>query len=244
MLFLPFLHKLARQRLFVRHLKKGKRDKIILDIGCGGGNDLFTRFGEVWGVDISKSSLKFAKTIYSKTILSSADNIPIKEKGVDIVLSADLLGHLPPKLKNKVLRETFRVLKPGGKAFHYSEIKGNDLFCRWAKKYPSLYKKYFIDQDGHLGLESIEDLTKRFDQAGYKVVRAIPLFKLPFDLTEFCKRFDNEFKQKNLFISALVGTARACNKVKPLKLIIELFGGFLADFISVFCLLLMREGYF
>jgi len=233
-LLLPFMHKLARQRLFARYLKRGNSKKTILDIGCGGGNDLYTRFGSVWRVDVSSASLKIAKKIYPKTIHASADRIFIKDKCVDIVLSADLLGHLPPELKNRVLRESFRVLLPSGRALHYSEIKGNDIFSRWAKQYPALYKKYFIEQDGYHGLESIEELVSRFEKTGFKIIRVIPLFKFPFDLTEFCKRFDNEFRQKSYFVNLAVAIVRPISKIKPLKLIDELFGGVLADFISLF----------
>lgn len=234
MLFLPILHKLARQRLFARYLKRGKREKIILDIGCGGGNDLYTRYGNVWGLDISRASLSAAAKVYPKTIFASADKIPIKDNTVDVILSADLLGHLPSELKDRVIIETYRTLNAGGQALHYSEIKGDDIFGRWAKQYPREYKKYFIDQDGHLGLELIEDLANRFERAGYKIIKVIPLFKLPFDLTEYCKRFDNEFRQKSQVVNCAVATASSISKIKPLKLLIELLGGLLADFISLF----------
>ena len=46
---------------------------------------------------------------------SSSDNIPIKDKMLDFVLSLRLFEHLDPKSLDKTLKELYRVIKPAGK---------------------------------------------------------------------------------------------------------------------------------
>lgn len=232
--FLSLIYqKLARQRLFNRYIPVKKEQK-ILDIGCGGGNELFIQKGTVTGLDISKKSLVRAANIYSKTIFASVTLIPERDCQYDFVVSADVLGHIKDNEKDKTIGEIYRVLKPGGKTLHYIEVDGTNLLLKFAKKYPALYRKYFVDQDGHIGLESINDNVARFTKAGFKQIKAIPLYKLPFNTDEFLKRFDNEYKKKSFFIRAGVGLAEVTNKTKYLKLLVNLSGGLVFDFISIF----------
>lgn len=224
--------KLARQRLFNRYIPTKKGQK-ILDVGCGGGNELFARKGIVTGLDISGSSLVQAAKIYSKTIPGSASSIPSPDCQYDLVVSADVIGHIQSGEKDKTIREFFRVLKPGGRTLHYIEVDSNNPLMRFAKKHPPLYKKHFIYQDGHLGLESIDENLKRFYKAGFCRIKAIPLYKLTFSTDEFAKRFDNEYKNKSNLIKVQVNLAKFINKSKFLKLPINLFGGVIFDVISI-----------
>ena len=90
-----FYQKLTRQRLFYRYLPSSKLN--IVDLGCGGGNELFASKGNVTGIDISKKSLLQASHIYKKTIQGSIGSIPAKDSSYDVAISADLIGHIPLK---------------------------------------------------------------------------------------------------------------------------------------------------
>ena len=61
---------LSRQR--IHFLTKSFRPVKILDAGCGGGG-----VGEVISLDISSTSLCYAKEIYSNVVDANLNNIPI-----------------------------------------------------------------------------------------------------------------------------------------------------------------------
>lgn len=228
-----FYQKLARQKLFNRHIRKNPRGK-ILDIGCGGGSELFASKGRVTGLDLSNESLFKAKKLYESLVCASCTNIPLNDESFDFIVSSDLLGHLPSADKDKAISEIYRILKPGGLTLHYIELDCENPNHLFAKRYPGYYKKYFIEQDGHYGLESGQKNIDRFERCGFKIKKIYFLYKLPFDTQEFTKRFDNEYLEKNSFLKVRVVIARLVNKFRPVKAIVNIFGGLLFDFLGLF----------
>jgi SAM-dependent methyltransferase len=225
--------KLARLRFFNRYVPKDKTSK-ILDLGCGGGNELFCTKGKVYGVDISKASVEKAKKIYDLAIVASTDQTGFDSNSFGCAVSLDVLGHLDPLTKKQTLKECFRVLKPGGLCVHYVELDCNNIFYRFAKRFPTLYKKYFIEQDGHINLENILQNETEFRQAGFEIVKTIPMYKLTLASDEFLKRFDNEYAQKSAFIRLSVGFCRFLNKLRPVGFIWDLCAGITGDLVGLF----------
>jgi arsenite methyltransferase len=104
-------------------LKKGE---IVLDLGSGAGFDCFLAAnkvgpkGKVIGVDMTPEMIKKAKENAQKNRIENVEfklgeieNLPLEDNSVDVVISncvINLSGDKP-----KVLREIFRVLKPGGR---------------------------------------------------------------------------------------------------------------------------------
>ena len=89
----------------------------ILDAGCGtGGMMLFLKkFGDVSGIDISPEALKYCqKRGLKQTKKSSIEKILLNDEKFDLVTSFDVLYHQWVKNDLLVLREFYRVLKPGG----------------------------------------------------------------------------------------------------------------------------------
>ena len=64
--------------------------KTIVDVGCGNGaiTNVIGKQYDITGVDRSKEALKHLKT---KTVLASADNIPLPSASFDLVFSSELL---------------------------------------------------------------------------------------------------------------------------------------------------------
>lgn len=82
----------------------------IVDVGCGDGiitNSLSKRHF-VTGVDISDAALEH---LYSrvKRVKASADNIPLPSLYADLVLSSELLEHLPSPVYEKAVSEFIRI---------------------------------------------------------------------------------------------------------------------------------------
>ncbi len=89
----------------------------LLDAGCGTGHhiaDLRKRGYEVAGVDASKEMLEHARINNPDSVILEADveEIPLPDASFDIVLSVEVLRHLPRSAK--CIAEMSRLLKPGG----------------------------------------------------------------------------------------------------------------------------------
>lgn len=90
-----------------KHLK-------IIDIGCGTGKnvEVFSRFGESWGIDTSPAAIAFCKKRgLSNIVLSEGEKTPFENNSFDVVTMLDVLEHADDQ---KVIAEIKRILKPGG----------------------------------------------------------------------------------------------------------------------------------
>ncbi len=89
-----------------------KNDYLVLDIGCGTGEQL-AKLNNAIGLDIS---LNMAKIAYNKTdkfvVVGDAENLPFKSKSFDCIIS--FFGALNHVQLNRVLKEIKRVLKHDG----------------------------------------------------------------------------------------------------------------------------------
>ncbi|MBA3634391.1 MAG: class I SAM-dependent methyltransferase [Acidobacteria bacterium] len=89
----------------------------LLDAGCGTGHhmqQLRARGYEVAGVDASKEMLEHARVNNPDSVVLEADveEIPLPDASFDIILSVEVLRHLPRSAK--CIAEMSRLLKPGG----------------------------------------------------------------------------------------------------------------------------------
>jgi ubiquinone/menaquinone biosynthesis C-methylase UbiE len=93
--------------------------KIVLDIACGegyGSKLLSSKASEVIAVDIDLETIQEAKKKYNTSnitfIQGSADNIPVKDSYIDIVISFETIEHHDKH--EEMMNEIKRVLKPDG----------------------------------------------------------------------------------------------------------------------------------
>lgn len=100
--------------------------EVVLDLGCGGGVDALLAAqrvgptGRVYGLDMTPHMLALARENRRKAglfhvefIQAEMERIPLRDGSVDVVISNCVLNLSPDK--DRVLREVFRVLKPGGR---------------------------------------------------------------------------------------------------------------------------------
>jgi SAM-dependent methyltransferase len=176
----------------------------ILDLACGGGNELFSRRGSVTGVDLSFNSLTNARNLYEQVIQVSVDKLPFPDKSFDWIVSSDFLGHIYPDEKQDSYNEMDRVLKPGGGMIHLLETRGEGLMA-WARRYPELYERNFIDEDGHFGLEHDCRAIDRFRKLGLTPVCEKKAFDVIWPIGQYKKRFQNGYIDKSKLIKLVAG---------------------------------------
>jgi len=99
---------------------------IVLDLGSGGGIDVLLSAkrvgpkGKAYGLDMTDEMLALAQENKRKAgaqnvefLRGDIENIPLPSNSVDVIISNCVINLAADK--DKVLREAFRVLKPGGR---------------------------------------------------------------------------------------------------------------------------------
>jgi ubiquinone/menaquinone biosynthesis C-methylase UbiE len=96
--------------------EKGK----LLDVGCGSGQTMAWFAGshpdwEVSGLDVSRDAVAAARNAGLSVITASATALPVPDSSIDLVITLDVLQHLPlPDGDAFAFAEMRRVLRPGG----------------------------------------------------------------------------------------------------------------------------------
>jgi MPBQ/MSBQ methyltransferase len=118
---------------------------IILDAGCGVGdvaNIVASSYpkSSVYGVTISKEQCSIAQKKYSKAknikiLNGDFEKTNLDDKIFNVVYFIDSFCHGDDSDKKKVLAESYRLLKPGGKLVICDVFlqKGSDKWSRWFK---------------------------------------------------------------------------------------------------------------
>lgn len=174
-------------------------DQIVLDYGCGPGNDLagflvYSHAKKVIGIDVSEKALMLASQRLSLhnvdpqrvelIKLSDAEpQIPLEENSVDYIYCEGVLHHT--SYPEKILSEFRRILKPSGTAgimvYNYNSI--------WLHLYTA-YEKMII-QNAFLGLTLLEAFARNTDGVECPISRCYR----PEEFTGICTDggFRNEY---------------------------------------------------
>jgi SAM-dependent methyltransferase len=211
-----------RDRIFLKEMKpRAGVDRLILDLGCGGGRHYFCDYGRVVGIDPVLPLLKLAETIYDEVYQTSGFKLPFADGTFDYVVSSDVLGHISDENKDLLFSEINRVLKPGGRTVHCSEADATNVWYRFAHRDPQLFRKYFVDIPGHISLETITQIDRRFVKHGFRAVKVKKLCSTVQEPGTLTAWFDNEYRTKSRLLSLLVSIDKLLNKNFGLREIIN-----------------------
>ncbi|MDD2586921.1 MAG: arsenite methyltransferase [Bacteroides sp.] len=161
--------------LAIAGLKEGE---VVLDLGSGGGFDCFLareqvgETGYVIGVDMTPEMVNLARKSAEKAgypnvefRLGEIEHLPVADESVDVIISNCVINLSLDK--EQVFRETFRVLKPGGR-LSISDVVATAPLPEDVK------------QDSNLisccigGAEYAEDLKVIMQNAGFTEIRMVP----------------------------------------------------------------------
>ncbi len=163
-----------------------KQGEAVLDLGSGPGLDCFLaankvgKTGKVIGVDMTPEMIEKARENARKGKygnvefrLGEIENLPVADNFVNAVISNCVINLVPDK--KRVFKETFRVLKPGGR------LMISDLVL--LKELPDFIKNSVEAYIGCLsGAIMKDDYLNAIKAAGFREVKIIDETSFPIEL--------------------------------------------------------------
>ena len=145
------------------------KNKSILEVGCGSGLAslyLAKQGAKLTLLDIAPKALAFAQKAFQKEKLpvklveGDAFVMPFKDNHFDIVWNSGVIEHFVDSKKVAMMKEMWRVTKPGGKLIIMAPNKW-DLPFMVAKIILKLRKKWAFGWEDDMSEKEFSDLAKR-----------------------------------------------------------------------------------
>ena len=182
----------------------------VVDLGSGGGFDCFLaarkvgKTGKVIGVDMTPEMVAKARENartgdYSNVDfrLGEIEHLPVEDGSADVIISNCVINLSPEKLN--VFRETWRILKPGGRLAITDVVASAPLPAEF-KRDPTLLSGCIA------GAATIEELNTMLQEVGFTDIRICPLDRSRM----FIKDWFPDLNLEDYVVSAII------EAVKPL----------------------------
>jgi tRNA (cmo5U34)-methyltransferase len=163
---------------FYRHYLKGRRQKTILDIGCGdgiisgeilrvdGSASITLLDGSEDMLDTARERLKdFANTQFIRASFQDVLEKDILTRDFDFIVSALAIHHVAQDEKRSLFRTIYAHLKPDGHFVNIDVILApNEALEEW---YMALWKEWISERKISLGIDDhhyLDDITRRYKE--------------------------------------------------------------------------------
>lgn len=184
----------------------------VLDLGSGAGFDCFIARrkvgvnGRVIGVDMTMDMVEKARKIADKNGYNNVEfrhgeieALPVEDNTVDIIISNCVINLSPAK--DKVYKEAFRVLKPGGK-IAISDVIATSQLPDWVKKDKELYNGCMA------GASTFNELETYLKDAGFKCIE----IQVNENSRNFIKGWESTGEVQNYVASATIKATKTNSK--------------------------------
>lgn len=160
----------------------GAKGKRLLDVACGTGRTLAQIHEahpelKMYGLDLSPYYVREARDTLAHVadaslVAENAEHMPFADALFDVVTSVYLFHELPKNARRQVIREVYRVLRPGGllvieDSAQYAESSEIRFFL---DRFPEDFHEPFFND--YLR----DDLAKPLEEAGFVVDAVDPCF--------------------------------------------------------------------
>ncbi|CAF0858176.1 unnamed protein product [Brachionus calyciflorus] len=186
--------------------------QIVLDLGSGAGFDCFIArrkvgdSGRVIGVDMTIDMIEKARKIAEKNGYANVEfrhgeieSLPVEDNTVDVIISNCVVNLSPAK--DKVYKESFRVLKPGGK-IAISDVVATSPLPEWLKNDQDLY-------NGCMGgASTLDELNSYLNEAGFKCIK----IDINENSRQFIKGWESTGQVQNYVASATIQATKPSGK--------------------------------
>ena len=196
-----------------------KEGEVVLDLGSGAGFDCFIAAnkvgnnGKVIGIDMTPEMIEKARENAKKGDyknvefrLGEIDSLPVANKLIDIVISNCVINLVPDK--KRVFKETFRVLKPGGRLMVSDIVLLKKLQC-----------EIINSIEAYIGCVSgaimKDEYIKAIEESGFEELRIVDESKFSVDLIANKEIFNSIAKDKERILN---------KKIKDSIVSISIFG--------------------
>jgi arsenite methyltransferase len=178
----------------------------VVDLGSGAGFDAFIAArkvgssGRVIGVDMTPQMISKARqnatTNGSKNVefrLGEIEHLPIPDSTANVIISNCVINLVPESGKAQVFRDSFRILKPGGRICISDVVTSVEL--------PEVMRADLAKYAGCLnGATLMANLEGYLKDAGFTEIRITP----KDESKEFIKTWAPDYSVADLIISALI----------------------------------------
>jgi 2-polyprenyl-3-methyl-5-hydroxy-6-metoxy-1,4-benzoquinol methylase len=147
---------------------ENRKEKKLLDIGCGNGSFIERMNGLGWettGIDFDKDAVKYCIKKGLNAIKGDLKDLSFPPESFDVISLNHVIEHLYDPAD--IIQECYRILKPGGELVITTPNAESWMFNLWFKD-----SWYALQAPAHLHIFSLKNLTALLKNKGFEISKA------------------------------------------------------------------------